>query len=256
MIRIYDGLPSFIAESVKWVSDDYRTNPLSLEPGGTDVIVEYVGQLVLGYDKIKYSQEYIKVAASNLKSKGKIVSVYARIYNDEYEFKTMPFQKVWDRTYTKPLSQYLKRYEPVFYDIGKTYKYEVLLDTVTDFTLVATNEKLGERIFTKGFFNEMKNKGDLTVASDTVFYIGVNFSLEDWLGYKITDVYTVVEETKDTVKCRSSYNKQTVTWSKSDIINSGIRGELEMEGEQKPTGEIIWLGAEIKWITETVEREF
>ena len=188
-VRIYDGLPFFIVENVKWVSDDYRTNPLSLEPGGTDVIVEYVGQLVLGYDKIKHSQEYIKVAASNLKSKGKIVSVYARIYNDEYEFKTMPFQKVWDRTYTKPLSQYLKRYDPVFYDLGKTYKYEVLLDTVTDFTLVATNEKLGERIFTKSMFNEMRLKGDLTISSNTVFYIGINFSLNNWLNDNASSPY-------------------------------------------------------------------
>lgn len=180
-VRIYYGLPTIIAQNVKWVGDEYRTNPLSLEPGGTDVVVEYVGHIVLGYDKIKKSESYIDKVASSLKSKGKIVSVYARIYNDEYEFKTIPFQKVWDKTYAKPLSHYLKRYDSVFYELGKTYKYEVLLDTVTDSTLVATNEKLGERIFTKSMFNEMSGKGEITIASSTVFYVGVNFSLNEWL---------------------------------------------------------------------------
>lgn len=42
-----------------YVSDEYRTNPKSLSPGGSTVVVEYYDGEIRAYDKIKNSQAYI-----------------------------------------------------------------------------------------------------------------------------------------------------------------------------------------------------
>lgn len=42
------------------VGDDYRTNPLSLKPGGYEVTVNYNSGKFLVYDKVKYPGAYIK----------------------------------------------------------------------------------------------------------------------------------------------------------------------------------------------------
>jgi hypothetical protein len=49
------------------VSDEYRTNPLSLKPGGHEIQVSYSGGKFLVYDKVKYPGAYIK----NLEESGK-----------------------------------------------------------------------------------------------------------------------------------------------------------------------------------------
>ena len=57
---IYEGLPKELAEKVLRVNDEFRTNPLSLKPGGVDIVVEYTTGDVLLYDKIKYPDRYVK----------------------------------------------------------------------------------------------------------------------------------------------------------------------------------------------------
>ena len=47
------------------VGDQYRTNELSLRPGGYTVIVQEVGGRRYQYDKIKYPGRYIARAKSN-----------------------------------------------------------------------------------------------------------------------------------------------------------------------------------------------
>jgi hypothetical protein len=42
------------------VKDEYRTNPLSLKPGGYTVMVEYRDGTILCYDKIKNPNAYIE----------------------------------------------------------------------------------------------------------------------------------------------------------------------------------------------------
>jgi len=53
-------LPIYIRDNILWVSDEYRKNPLSLEEGGSNVIVEYYNKKVLGYERIKFPSSYIK----------------------------------------------------------------------------------------------------------------------------------------------------------------------------------------------------
>lgn len=57
---IYKGLPEELAEKVLRADDEYRTNPLSLKPGGVDIVVEYTTDEVLLYDKIKHPDRYVK----------------------------------------------------------------------------------------------------------------------------------------------------------------------------------------------------
>jgi hypothetical protein len=56
--RVSLGLPKSLVNDVLWVAREYRTNPLSHEPGGSDVVVEYHNDEVLGYDWIKFPSKY------------------------------------------------------------------------------------------------------------------------------------------------------------------------------------------------------
>ena len=55
--------------SAYYVSDEYRTNPKSLVPGGSTVLVEYFNGEVKAYDKIKNTTAYINaiVKDTNIK---------------------------------------------------------------------------------------------------------------------------------------------------------------------------------------------
>lgn len=53
-------LPKYIRDDILWVSDEYRKNPLSLEEGGSNVIVVYYEKKILGYKRIKAPSFYIK----------------------------------------------------------------------------------------------------------------------------------------------------------------------------------------------------
>ncbi len=51
--NIYIGLPPDLVNNVLCIAEEYRTNSMSFEVCGSDVIVEYHTQEVLGYDRIK-----------------------------------------------------------------------------------------------------------------------------------------------------------------------------------------------------------
>lgn len=57
------------------VSDDYRTNELSLQPGGYEVIVVYENGKRLIYDKVKRPGSYIKSIALKPTANGEIVEI-------------------------------------------------------------------------------------------------------------------------------------------------------------------------------------
>lgn len=113
--RVYKGLPESYVGEVLWVAREFRTNPLSHVPGGSDVVVEYHEGEILGYDWIKYPSRYIRKifndSVSNLYSdfeerdtqfqlsvvKEKISKIFARTY-DNREFEKVPFENIWDST--------------------------------------------------------------------------------------------------------------------------------------------------------------
>ena len=70
------------------VKDKYRTNPLSLTPGGEIVTVTYSSGNVFVYDKIKKPGLYIKSIENRNKQYGKIVEIL------------LNGKMVWDVTFT------------------------------------------------------------------------------------------------------------------------------------------------------------
>lgn len=56
------------------VGDDFRTNPLSLKPGGYEVTVIYQNGKSFTYDKVKTPSNYITRISSNSKY-GQIVEI-------------------------------------------------------------------------------------------------------------------------------------------------------------------------------------
>lgn len=58
--NVFVGIPKNISAEIIWVQDKFRTNQLSLIPGGTTVVVEYHNREVLGYDKIIRPSDYIR----------------------------------------------------------------------------------------------------------------------------------------------------------------------------------------------------
>ena len=57
--KIYLGLPQDMRTRVFWVGRKFRTNLLSHQPGGGDIIVEYHSGKIFGYDWIKYPSRYV-----------------------------------------------------------------------------------------------------------------------------------------------------------------------------------------------------
>lgn len=54
------GIPEEIFKKISWVPDDYRTNTLSLKPGGVSLVVVLESGKVYGYDKVKMPSKYIR----------------------------------------------------------------------------------------------------------------------------------------------------------------------------------------------------
>ena len=112
--NVYIGLPDNLQHLVLWVSREYRTNRLSHIPGGSDVVVEYHDERVLGYDWIKRPSAYIReffagiveYSSSAFKkldeqsqievTKRKISRVFTRKYNDENERSKASFIEIWN----------------------------------------------------------------------------------------------------------------------------------------------------------------
>lgn len=112
---IHIGLPETISNKVIWVDDIFRTNTLSLQPGGCDVVVEYVNDNVLGYKRIKSAPEYIRQIlvteltggnevefdsleeATQLRlTKEIILSAHVRVYKSDGDKQTASFKQIWN----------------------------------------------------------------------------------------------------------------------------------------------------------------
>lgn len=111
--RVNLGLPQSLIDEVLWVAREYRTNPLSHEPGGSDVVVEFHNDDVLGYDWIKFPSKYVSriwnEGISEIHDdyeeweeqdqmeviKKEIKRIYARRYKKE-NFETVPFKEIWN----------------------------------------------------------------------------------------------------------------------------------------------------------------
>jgi hypothetical protein len=64
--------------------DEYRTNPMSLQPGGTTVRVVLENGQVISYDKVKKPWHYVKTIISAVeKGTDKYNSAVLRIETDE-----------------------------------------------------------------------------------------------------------------------------------------------------------------------------
>ena len=111
--RVLIGLPKELVDSVLWVSRKYRTNPLSHEPGGCDVVIEYHNGDVFGYDWIKFPSRYVRTIWDKDISeihddyqdwdeedqieeiKKEIKSIFARKYK-KINFKTERYKEIWN----------------------------------------------------------------------------------------------------------------------------------------------------------------
>jgi hypothetical protein len=128
--KIYIGLPSEFKDKVLWIADNYRTNPLSHQPGGNDVIIEYTNGKIYAYDRIKLPSLYINKIVVNYfikKSlslndldkdeqvrivKSEVRRLFARNYIDQDDYKTSAFEEIWDnqKSYDLPWES-LKEFE-------------------------------------------------------------------------------------------------------------------------------------------------
>ena len=128
--KIHLGLPQDLIKKILWVDTDYRTNPLSHSPGGSDVIVEYHAGMVLGYDRIKFPGSYISTIITNNSNfqpdysdefhnsnhlasiKLLLYRIFARKYRDEYEYFNVPFKEIWNSNSSNELPwEELKKFD-------------------------------------------------------------------------------------------------------------------------------------------------
>jgi hypothetical protein len=68
------------------VSDEFRTNPLSLKPGGSIVTVVFSDGRMLDYDKVKSPKKYV----ASIPTREDIVAVYVngnQVWTDKEETK-------------------------------------------------------------------------------------------------------------------------------------------------------------------------
>lgn len=72
------------------VADEYRTNPLSLKPGGSIVTVVFSDGRMLDYDKVKSPKKYV----ASIPQREDITAVYVngnQVWTDKEE------TKYWDK---------------------------------------------------------------------------------------------------------------------------------------------------------------
>jgi len=68
------------------VGDEYRTNPLSLKPGGSIVTVVFSDGKMLDYDKVKSPKKYV----ASIPTRDDITAVYvngSQVWTDKEETK-------------------------------------------------------------------------------------------------------------------------------------------------------------------------
>ena len=122
------GLPPELMAIVRPCPRESRTNLLSREPGGSDVVVAYsLGDAIL-YDWIKNVERYIgSFQQSNPEFHLHIQSIYGRFYEDPSERRIGVFCPIWDRdkdgALKDAIKDCLKRYQRQM-DIGHKTLHE------------------------------------------------------------------------------------------------------------------------------------
>jgi hypothetical protein len=143
--HVYIGLPEHLVSLVLWVAREYRTNPLSHIPGGSDVVVEYHDGRAFGYDWIKKPSVYISTFFSGIVeyasnafkrldeqsqieiTKRKISRIFARKYKNESEHSTASFTEIWNSITSNEMPwKSLERFERIQssqYDFDEDYDF-------------------------------------------------------------------------------------------------------------------------------------
>jgi hypothetical protein len=122
------GLPSELKKIVKRCPRESRTNRLSHEPGGSDVVVAFsLGDAIL-YDWIKNVEWYIgSFEKSNPEFHLHIQSIYGRFCEDKSERRIAVFCPIWNRdkdgAFKNAIKACLKRYQRQM-DIGHQTLHE------------------------------------------------------------------------------------------------------------------------------------
>lgn len=117
------GLPENIR--MFWVERESRTNPLSHQEGGYDVIVVYKHEDAKGYDWIKFPPAYLKAIRRDMDQS--ITAIYQSIYfristqgGDESE--EYPFIKLWDADLDGSIKDFMDLSKK-FKSITKNFNY-------------------------------------------------------------------------------------------------------------------------------------
>lgn len=128
--RIYIGLPDHLAGRVHWVERRFRTNRKSHMPGGSDIIIEWRDDRIVGYDWIKDPSLYVEkifmkkldtTKAIELASiRCEVISVFARQYKSEEEYFTSSFREVWN--FQDSIQLPWKLLEP--FDLNRKHTYQ------------------------------------------------------------------------------------------------------------------------------------
>jgi len=100
-LKNIQGLSTEISSSLFWVGQSYRTNELSLTPGGTNVIVHYRNGEVLGYNRIKYPSKYIDAILSR------------RVFGNGTKLSEIPSEAAVEFISNEVVAIYALKYEDV-----------------------------------------------------------------------------------------------------------------------------------------------
>lgn len=95
----YNGIPDETFNRLYMVRDEYRINPLSFEPGGSIVVVDYTSKEVLGYDKVKDTFAYIRIILNDI-----FIS-----HNKDAEFTKLNIELSDDLTAENPIEDIIHR---------------------------------------------------------------------------------------------------------------------------------------------------
>lgn len=116
--RIYIGLPEELIPQVFWVDRSYRTNLLSHEPGGSDIIIKFQTSEVYGYDWVKFPYQYIQSIFENSSKIPKVEfetfeayeqlnclrslfhTIYLRTWIGKKDYQHASFHEIWCSDYS------------------------------------------------------------------------------------------------------------------------------------------------------------
>ena len=92
------GLPEDVFQKIFLVAEQYRTNVLSLIPGGSEVIVEYNTGSVRLYDKIKDPSSYISsFFGGKIESARQEMSrIFCRFPEENSDVDEIEFEEIWN----------------------------------------------------------------------------------------------------------------------------------------------------------------